>query len=328
MTLPVASADTRPVLVTGGAGFIGSHLVERLLGDGKSVVVIDDLSTSTMANLRAVIDHPRLRFIQSTVSACPDLEQIAAQAESIYHLAAAVGVELVVNSPIHVLETNLHETEVLLSAAAPHRTPVLLTSTSEVYGKSQQPAFRETDDLIIGPPHQSRWSYACSKLMDEFLALAYAKERALPVVIARLFNTVGPRQTGRYGMVLPRFIAAAKAHQPLKVYGDGAQTRCFCLVQDTVESLTRLQTCPTARGEVVNIGSTEETSIYDLARKVIEVLDSRSNIELVPYSEAYSPGFDDMRRRRPVVEKLARLTGFSPSATLRQIIEATARAEV
>lgn len=328
MSSPVAHADSRPILVTGGAGFIGSHLVERLLAEGNSVIVIDDLSTSTLTNLQAVIKHPGLQFIQSTISDCRDLNQIAARAASIYHLAAAVGVELVVNSPIHVLQTNLHETEVLLAAAAPHRTPVLLTSTSEVYGKSQQPAFRETDDLIIGPPHQSRWSYACSKLTDEFLALAYAKESALPVVIARLFNTVGPRQTGRYGMVLPRFIAAAKAHQPLKVYGDGTQTRCFCLVQDTVEALTRLQSCPAARGQVVNIGSTEEVSIHELAQRVIEVLHSRSTIESVPYSEAYSPGFDDMRRRRPVVEKLAQLTGFSPATSLRRIIEVTASASI
>ena len=225
-------------------------------------------------------------------------------AESIYHLAAAVGVELVVNSPIRVLETNLHETEVLLAAAAAAGTPVLLASTSEVYGKSQKPAFTEEDDLLIGPPHRSRWSYACSKLMDEFLALAYASERSLPVVIARLFNTVGARQTGRYGMVLPRFIAAAQSGEPLRVYGDGRQTRCFCHVQDTVEALVRLQDCPAARGEVFNVGGTEEISILDLARQVVETLNSKSAIELVSYNAAYAPGFEDMRRRKPVVDKL------------------------
>jgi UDP-glucose 4-epimerase len=312
------------VIVTGGAGFIGSHLVERLLADGKSVVVIDDLSTGSMENLRAVVGNPRLRVIQSKVSACSALGEIVTQAESIYHLAAAVGVELVVRSPIHVLKTNLHETEVLLEAAAPHGVPLLLTSTSEVYGKSAKPAFSEEDDLLIGPPHQARWSYACSKLMDEFLALAYARERSLPVVIARLFNTVGPRQTGRYGMVLPRFIAAAKRGEPLKVYGDGLQSRCFCYVQDTVEALVRLQNCPGARGEVFNVGSTEEISIRELAGRIIDALGAKSAIECIPYSEAYEPGFDDMRRRKPVIEKLAGMIQFTPSTPLSRIIELTA----
>jgi UDP-glucose 4-epimerase len=314
------------VLVTGGAGFIGSHLVERLLADGKAVAVVDDLSTGTLDNLRAVLEHPRLRVIQSRVSTCTELGRLVAGAESIYHLAAAVGVELVVRSPIRVLETNLHETEVLLEAAAAQGVPVLLTSTSEVYGKSQKEAFGEEDDLLIGPPHQARWSYACSKLMDEFLALAYAKERALPVIIARLFNTVGPRQTGQYGMVLPRFIGAAKSGQPLKVYGDGQQTRCFCYVRDTVEALVRLQNCLAARGQVFNVGSTEEISIRDLADRVIKFLGSKSTVELVPYQQAYEPGFDDMRRRKPVVDKLAATVGFSPSTPLRLIIELAAAA--
>jgi UDP-glucose 4-epimerase len=312
--------------VTGGAGFIGSHLVERLLADGKVVVVIDDLSTGRLENLQAVRAHPKLRVIESRVSTCGELGQLVAQAESIYHLAAAVGVELVVRSPIRVLDTNLHETEVLLEAAAGHGVPVLLTSTSEVYGKSQKEAFSEEDDLLIGPPHQARWSYACSKLMDEFLALAYAKERALPVVIVRLFNTVGPRQTGQYGMVLPRFIAAARSGQPLKVYGDGQQTRCFCYVRDTVEALVRLQGCAAARGQVFNVGSTDEITMRALARRVIETLESKSAIELVPYNEAYAPGFDDMRRRKPVVEKLEATVGFRPRTELQAIIELTAAA--
>ena len=322
------SRITHHVLVTGGAGFIGSHLVERLLADGKSVVVVDDLSTGSLENLRAVSGHPRLRVIQSRVSACPGLAQLVAEAESVYHLAAAVGVDLVVRSPIHVLQTNLHETEVVLEAAAPRGVPVLLASTSEVYGKSRKEAFDEDDDLLIGPPHQARWSYACSKLMDEFLALAYAKERALPVVIARFFNTVGPRQTGRYGMVLPRFIAAARSGQPLKVYGDGRQTRCFCYVGDTVEALVRLAHCPAARGQVFNIGSTEEISIRGLAAKVIEILGSTSSVELVPYSQAYEPGFDDMRRRKPLVDKLEATVGFRPNTPLKTIIERTAAAGV
>lgn len=324
MPSSILHPPSSPVLVTGGAGFIGSHLVERLLRDGKSVVVVDDLSTGRRENLQAVSGHPALRVIQSKVSACAELTELVARAECIYHLAAAVGVEMVVKSPIHVLETNLHETEVLLEAAAPHCTPLLLASTSEVYGKSQKAAFSEEDDLLIGPPHQSRWSYACSKLMDEFLALAYAKEQSLPVVIVRLFNTVGPRQTGQYGMVLPRFIAAARDGAPLRVYGDGQQSRCFGYVRDTVEALVRLQGSSAARGEVFNIGGTEETTILDLARLVIHTLNSRATIEFVPYSKAYAPGFDDMRRRKPVVEKLARVTGFQPQTPLREIIRLTA----
>jgi UDP-glucose 4-epimerase len=314
------------ILVTGGAGFIGSHLVERLLADGKSVVVIDDLSTGNLANLRAPANNPRLTIIESKISKCSELRSLAANAEAIYHLAAAVGVELVVKSPIHVLETNLHETEILLAAAAEHQVPVLLASTSEVYGKSQKTAFSEDDDLLIGPPHQARWSYACSKLMDEFLALAYAKERSLPVVITRLFNTVGPRQTGRYGMVLPRFIAAARAGQPLKVFGDGQQSRCFCWVGDTVEALVRLQNSSKARGQVFNVGGTEEISIYDLAKLVITELKSSSAIELVPYSQAYEPGFDDMRRRKPMTGKLGATISFQPDTPLRTIVERTAAA--
>jgi UDP-glucose 4-epimerase len=324
--MPHTPRPASHILVTGGAGFIGSHLVERLLADGKQVAVIDDLSTGSLNNLRAVRADPRLRVIEAKLSGCAELAQLVAEAEAVYHLAAAVGVDLVVRSPIHVLETNLHETEVLLEAAAGRGVPVLLASTSEVYGKSQKEAFEEEDDLLIGPPHQSRWSYACSKLMDEFLALAYAKERSLPVVIARLFNTVGPRQTGRYGMVLPRFIAAARSGQPLKVFGDGRQSRCFCYVQDTVEALVRLSNCPGARGQVFNVGGLEEIAIGDLAAKVIEVLGSQSAIELVPYSQAYEPGFDDMRRRKPVVEKLAKTVGFRPRTALQTIIERTAAA--
>ncbi len=312
------------ILVTGGAGFIGSHLVERLLKDGNSVVVIDDFSTGSAENLRGIAGNCQLRIIQSRISDCAELSELAAHAKTIYHLAAAVGVELVVKSPIHTLETNLHETEVLLKAAAGHQASVLLASTSEVYGKSEKPIFSEDDDLLIGPPNKSRWGYACSKLMDEFLALAYANEKSLPVTITRLFNTVGPRQTGRYGMVLPRFISAAKRGEPLIVHGDGLQSRCFCFVKDTVEALVRLSQCPTARGQVFNIGSTEEISILELAKLVIATLNSKSKIELIPYDQAYAPGFEDMRRRKPCVEKLAAATGFRPSTTLRETIRQTA----
>lgn len=319
-------SETKHILVTGGAGFIGSHLVERLLAQGNAVTVIDDCSTGSLENLRLVRGHERLRVIESKVSDCGELPGLAATAESIYHLAAAVGVELVVKSPIRTIETNLHETEVVLAAASEHRTPVLLASTSEVYGKSQKEAFAEEDDLLIGPPHLGRWSYACSKLMDEFLAMAYAQERGLPVVIARLFNTVGPRQTGRYGMVLPRFIAAAKAGQPLQVYGDGSQTRCFCYVQDTVEALVRLQACPAARGQVFNVGSTEEVSIRELAELVVRTLGSSSALQFVSYGEAYAPGFQDMLRRKPVIEKLLQVTQFRPATPLKEIIQRTAQA--
>jgi UDP-glucose 4-epimerase len=312
------------ILVTGGAGFIGSHLVERLLADGHFIVVIDDFSTGSAENLRSVAGNPKLSIIESRISSCAKLSELAAGAKAIYHLAAAVGVELVVKSPIHTLETNLHETEVLLKAAAPNRTTVLLASTSEVYGKSEKPLFSEDDDLLIGPPDKTRWGYACSKLMDEFLALAYAQEKALPVTITRLFNTVGPRQTGRYGMVLPRFITAAKRGEPLIVHGDGLQSRCFCFVKDTVEALVRLQNSDAARGEVFNIGSTEEISILELAELVIATLGSKSKIELLPYDQAYAPGFEDMRRRKPSVAKLAAAIGFQPATTLRETIRQTA----
>lgn len=287
--------------------------------------MLDDCSTGTLDNLRAVAANTRLRIIQSKISTCSELSEIVGQAIAVYHLAATVGVDLVVKTPVRTLQNNLHETDVLFKAASASGVPLLFTSTSEVYGKSQQPAFSEEDDLLIGPPHFSRWSYACSKLMDEFLALAYAKEKGLPVVIARLFNTVGPRQTGRYGMVLPRFIAAAKLGQPLRVYGDGRQTRCFCFVGDTVEALVRLQNCPEAIGQIFNVGSTEEITIRELAETVIEALRSKSKIELIPYSDAYAPGFEDMRRRRPVIKKLAAVIGFEPATSLWTIIELTAR---
>jgi UDP-glucose 4-epimerase len=312
------------ILVTGGAGFVGSHLVERLLAEGHRVLVIDDLSTGRLSNLDRVIRDPRFDFIQSKVSQCRELSERVKQSGWIFHLAAAVGVELVVRSPIRTISTNLVETEVILETAGAHGVPVLITSTSEVYGKSQRDGFSEDDDLIIGPPRLARWSYACSKLMDEFLAMAYARERGLPVIVTRLFNTVGPRQTGRYGMVLPRFVEAATAGQPLRVYGDGNQTRCFCFVGDTVEALLRLQRSPQAIGEIVNVGTDDEISIRDLAALVIRTLRSRSEIASVPYDQAYAPGFEDMQRRRPVIEKCQRLTGFRPATPLVKIIELTA----
>lgn len=310
----------KPILVTGGAGFIGSHLVERLLADGRHVVVIDDLSTGAIENLAAVRRHPGLRFIQARVSDCAELPGLASGAEAIYHLAAAVGVELVLKEPIRAIQTNLQETATVLGAASEASVPVVLTSTSEVYGKSGKEQFSEEDDLLIGSPGQLRWSYACSKLMDEFLAFAFARERGLPVIVARLFNTIGPRQTGRYGMVLPRFVTAAQAGEPLRVFGDGRQTRCFCHVADAVEALVRLQNCREAFGQVVNVGGTEAISIGELAQLVVKLLGSPSIIQQVPYSEAYAPGFEDMPRRRPKIERLEKLTGFRPRIGLEDAI--------
>jgi UDP-glucose 4-epimerase len=317
-------AADKHILVTGGAGFIGSHLVERLLSDGHSVVVLDDCSTGRKENLAAVWSHNRFQFLEGRISERKDLTEIVGGAASVYHLAAAVGVDLVMKSALGAMETNLRETQCLLDAANASQTPILLTSTSEVYGKSVKDTFSEEDDLLIGPPHFSRWSYACSKLMDEFLALAHMRERETPVVIARLFNTVGPRQTGRYGMALPRFIGAARQNKPLQVFGDGRQTRCFCFVKDTVEALVRLQNCPLARGEVFNIGSEEEVSIRQLAEKVIAALRSESNIEIVPYSLAYPQGFQDMLRRKPNIEKLHKFVQFRPQTSLDEIIHRAA----
>jgi UDP-glucose 4-epimerase len=294
------------------------------LRDGHAVTVIDDCSTGTLENLAAVQGHPRLTMIQSQVSDCADLPVLCARASFVYHLAAAVGVELVMHSPIRTIETNLDETEAILMAAAASKTPILVASTSEVYGKSAKAEFSEEDDLLIGPPHLGRWSYACSKLMDEFLALGYHRERELPVLIARLFNTVGPRQVGRYGMVVPRFVSAAVENRPIQVYGTGEQTRCFCHVQDTVEALVRLKEAPVALGQVFNIGSTVEISIKALAKRIIDITGSRSAIEYVPYQEAYMPGFEDMLRRKPNIAKLRTVTGFEPRTSLDEIIRSVA----
>jgi UDP-glucose 4-epimerase len=312
--------DSKHIIVTGGAGFIGSHLVERLLKDGKAVVVIDDLSTGNLVNLSAVQEHPKLRVIPSKVSECKELKDLAREAESIYHLAAAVGVELVMREPVRTLKTNVHETERILEAASEYRVPFLLTSSSEVYGRSDKAEFSEEDDLIIGPPTHPRWGYACSKLMDEFMAMAYARERGLPVIIARLFNTVGPRQTGRYGMVLPRFIEAAKAGKPLQVYGDGRQTRCFCYVLDAVEALVRLQGCADAQGTVFNIGGNEEVNIASLAQTVTRMINPEAPIKTVAYESAYGSDFEDMRRRKPRIRKLHEVTGFLPRTPLATMI--------
>lgn len=311
-------------MITGGAGFIGSHLAERLLAAGESVVVIDDFSTGSRGNLAAIEGNPGLKVIEARVSAFPGLSELIESCGFVFHLAAAVGVELVVNAPIHTIETNLRETEAVLHAAQKRCTPLLLTSTSEVYGRSDKPWFAEEDDLVIGPPSLSRWSYACSKLLDEFLALAFHRERQVPVTIARLFNIVGARQTGQFGMVLPRFLAAARLGKPLRVHGDGSQTRCFCHVSDCVESLLRLRDCPAARGEVVNIGHDEEITMLALAELVCRTIGTSPGIERIPYEAAYRPGFQDMSRRRPDVRKLERLVGFRPSAGIAEVVKLVA----
>ncbi|OPZ25224.1 MAG: Bifunctional polymyxin resistance protein ArnA [Lentisphaerae bacterium ADurb.BinA184] len=307
-------------LITGGAGFIGSHLAEALIEAGHEVAVMDDLSTGRMANLRRVADRAGFRFVQGNVESAPELAGLVEWSDSVFHLAAAVGVELVVRDPVRTIETNIHGSESVFACAARCGRRVLLASTSEVYGRAARQVFRETDDLLIGPPTHYRWSYAASKALDEFLALAYHKQRRLDPVIVRLFNTVGPRQTGRYGMVLPRFVASALRHEPLRVFGEGTQTRCFCHVADTVRALMLLEREPRAGGGIFNVGTSESISINDLAARVIEVTGSRSTVVHVPYAEAYEPGFEDMQRRVPDTAKLRGLTGWCPGKGLGEII--------
>lgn len=314
------------ILITGGAGFIGSHLAEALVAEGKEVFVVDDLSTGSLANLAGVRGHSKFHFVQASVLDGPALEELVGRVDFIYHLAAAVGVDLVVKSPVFTIEDNVRGTENVLAAAAKRGVGVLVTSTSEVYGKSDRERFREDDDLLIGPPTFGRWSYACSKLLDEFLTIAYWREKKLPVFIARLFNTVGPRQTGRYGMVLPRFIEQALQDRPITIHGDGKQTRCFCHVGDVVRALVALPRQPRATGEVYNIGSGEEVTILDVARRVKLLTESRSELRFVPYDEAYAKGFEDMRRRVPSTEKIYQLMGWRPTLSLDETLRAMVEA--
>jgi len=308
-------------LVTGGAGFIGSYLVESLLADGHHVTVIDDLSTGSLDNLAAVSDNPSLDFVEGDVLNLPELEYLITRSDMVYHLAAAVGVELVVNDPVRTIVTNVHGTEKVLRGAVRNGTKVLVASTSEVYGKSDKNSFSETDDLLIGPSTHSRWSYACSKLLDEFYAMAYFRANKLPVMISRFFNTVGPRQTGRYGMVLPRFVSKALKNEPILVYGDGNQSRCFCHVADTVRALRAVAECDAAVGKLFNIGTTRECSINELAQMVVSRLGSSSDIKHISYEEAYEPGFEDMRRRLPDTSVIHNLIGWEPQKTLENIID-------
>jgi len=307
-------------LVTGGAGFVGSHLAEQLLGRGEEVMVIDDLSTGSIENIGHLKDQPGFSYVIETIQNRTLMAELVDQADVVYHLAAAVGVRLIIESPVRTIETNIKGTEMVLELAAKKSKKVLIASTSEVYGKSNSLPFNEGGDLILGATSKSRWSYACSKAIDEFLALAYYRERRVPVVIVRLFNTVGPRQTGRYGMVVPNFVKQALAGQPITVFGDGKQSRCFTWVGDCVRALVDLANHPGAVGEVFNIGSEHEITILDLAHLIKAIARSDSPIEFIPYDQAYEEGFEDMRRRIPDLSKIRRLVGYEPAVDLPKLL--------
>lgn len=308
-------------LITGGAGFIGSHLAERLLEKGEQVVLLDNLSTGSMENIRHLKGSERLEYHLDGIENRQILAELVDDADVIVHLAAAVGVKLIVESPVRTIETNVNGTQMILEAASKKKKLVLIASTSEVYGKNTNLPFHEDADLVLGATTKGRWSYAASKALDEFLALSYWKEKKQPVIVVRFFNTVGPRQTGRYGMVLPNFVKRALDGQPIEVYGNGKQSRCFCDVRDTVEAVLRLMPLDAAVGEVVNIGNTEEVTIENLAKLVKHRTGSDSPIHFVPYDKAYEPGFEDMMRRVPSIEKLHSLTGFRPQTNLADIID-------
>lgn len=308
-------------LITGGAGFIGSHLSERLLEREEKVVLLDNLSTGSIENIRQFKNNENLEYHLDGIENKQLLAELVDDADVIIHLAAAVGVKLIVESPVRTIETNVNGTQLILDAASKKKKLVLLASTSEVYGKNSQVPFHEDADLVLGPTTKGRWSYAASKALDEFLALSYWKEKKQPVIVVRFFNTVGPRQTGRYGMVLPNFVQRALKNEAIEVYGDGKQSRCFCDVRDTVEALLRLIPLQRVVGEVVNIGNTEEIAIGDLAQLVKQRTSSSSTIDYIPYDKAYEPGFEDMMRRVPCIDKLHTLTGFRPQTSLTEIID-------
>jgi len=327
---------THRILITGGAGFVGSHLAEALLAQGHAVTVVDDLSTGRMENIAPLAGQPGFRFVIDTIENEVVMDRLAGECDTIVHLAAAVGVELVVHDPVRTIETNILGTRAVLQAAKRYGCKVLLASTSEVYGRGVRVPFSEEDDRVEGPTTKSRWCYAASKAVDEFLGLAYHRQYGLPVVIFRLFNTVGPRQSGRYGMVVPRFVRWAMEGEPLAVYGDGSQTRCFLHVADAVRAIAALAACPEAVGQVYNVGSTEEVSILELARRVLDRVDrwraeqglggapgqpaSGARIRLIPYEEAYEAGFEDMQRRVPDTSKIRRATGWVPEKGLEEIL--------
>ncbi len=315
-------------LITGGAGFIGSHLAESLLDQGDSVTIIDNLSTGRFENIQHLVGNQNFRFAIDTITNEVVMDRLASNCDVIFHLAAAVGVQLIVEHPVHTIETNVMGTEAVLKAALRYRAKVLLASTSEVYGKGNGIPFSEEDDVLLGSTSRSRWAYAASKMVDEFLGLAYQREYGLEVVIMRFFNTVGPRQTGRYGMVIPSFIRQAIRNEPITVYGDGTQSRCFCDARDVVKALIGLAYHPNASGQVYNIGSTEEVTIKELAERVIKITKSNSDITYIPYDQAYAPGFEDMRRRVPDLNRITSLLDWAPQRTLDDILESVTRYEV
>ena len=309
-------------LITGGAGFVGSHLAEALVARGDEVFVLDNLSTGSIENIEHLKGHPRFHYTIDSIMNEPVTAELVDRVDVVFHLAAAVGVRLIVESPVNTIETNVHGTEMVLKVANKKKKKVVVASTSEVYGKSGIVPFREDADLVLGPTSKGRWSYACSKAIDEFLALAYHKEKRLPVVLVRLFNTVGPRQTGRYGMVIPSFVKQALQGRPLTVFGDGTQSRCFTYVSDVVEQLVALAEEPRALGEVFNVGNDrEEITIGDLARRVKARTGAKSEVVLVPYDQAYEEGFEDMQRRVPDLAKLRGLTGYQPQVQLDEILD-------
>lgn len=307
-------------LITGGAGFIGSHLAEKLLARGDEVCVIDDLSTGKLENISHLRSHPRFHLAVENILNETVMDRLVSECDVIYHLAAAVGVELIVKSPVETIERNVLGTHVVLRLAARYLRKVLITSTSEIYGKSDSIPFDEEDDRVLGATTKSRWSYSCSKAIDEFLALAYHKEKGVPTVIMRLFNTVGPRQTGRYGMVIPRLVKQALDGKPLTVYGDGEQVRCFTFVEDVVWAAIRLMDSPDTIGQVYNVGNDKGISIVELAKKIITMTSSRSEISFVPYSQAYEEGFEDMRIRVPSLKKVHAAIGYTPTVQLEEIL--------
>lgn len=307
-------------LITGGAGFIGSHLAETLLERGHDVLILDNLSTGSIDNIAHIKGRPGFEYFIDTVENEPLLAELIDRSDVVFHFAAAVGVKLIVEHPVYTIETNVHGTEVVLKHANKKKKLVVVASTSEVYGKSNDVPFREDSDLVMGPTPKHRWAYACSKAIDEFLALAYWKERKLPVIIVRFFNTVGPRQTGQYGMVIPNFVRQALAGEPITVFGDGTQSRAFTHVADVVGALVTLMQSPEAIGQVINIGNTQEVTITDLATRIRELADSRSTIKYVPYDEAYESGFEDMPRRVPDLTKIRKMIGYEPKHSLDDIL--------
>jgi len=321
-------SERRKYLITGGAGFIGSHLCDRLINAGHTVVVIDDLSTGRFENIQHLISHPKFKFVRETIMNELVMDRLTSETDVIIHLAAAVGVNLIVEDPVRTMRTNIYGSEMVLNTANRYGCKVLITSSSELYGKNMNVPFKEDDDTIMGPTTNSRWAYATSKSIDEFMGLSYHRQYGLPVIILRLFNTIGPRQTGQYGMVVPRFVQAALRNEPLQVYGDGQQTRTFTDVVDVTRAIDHLSVAPQAVGEVVNVGANREISILDLAKLIIDLCKSSSEITIVPYEEAYGTGFEDMQRRVPSLEKINNLISYTPEFTLRETIKKVINFEI